>query len=49
MGGWEGAESPMLGTTITKSRLKRKGYESMIDYDSKFKISIWRNAKREWF
>jgi len=49
MGGWAVAQSPMLGTTITISRLKRKGYESMIDYDSIFKISIWRTAKREWF
>jgi len=41
MGGWAVAQSPMLGTTITISRLRRKGYESMIDYYSKFKISIW--------
>jgi len=38
--GWAVAQSPMLGTTITISRLKRKGYESMIDYYSKFKVSI---------
>jgi len=41
MGGWAVAQSPMLGTTITISRLKRKGYESMIDYYSRFRISIW--------
>ena len=41
MGGWAVAQSPMLSTTITISRLRRKGYESMIDYYSKFKISIW--------
>jgi RNA-directed DNA polymerase len=31
-GGWAVAQSPMLGTTITLSRLKRKGYESMLSY-----------------
>jgi len=41
MGGWAVAQSPMLGTTITISRLRRKGYRFMIDYYSKFKISIW--------
>lgn len=41
MGGWAVAQSPILGTTITLSRLRRKGYESMTDYYSKFKISIW--------
>lgn len=41
MGGWAVAQSPILGTTITVSRLRRKGYESMVDYYSKFKTSIW--------
>lgn len=40
LGGWAVAQSPLLGTTITISRLKRKGYESMIDYYSKFKVPI---------
>jgi len=40
LGGWAVAQSPMLGTTITISRLKRKGYESMVDYYSKLKVSI---------
>jgi len=40
MGGWAVAQSPMLKTTITISRLKRRGYQSMIDYYSKIKISI---------
>ena len=31
-GGWAVAQSPILGTTITLSRLKRRGYESMVDY-----------------
>jgi hypothetical protein len=31
-GGWAVAQSPMLGTTITLSRLRRKGYESMLAY-----------------
>jgi group II intron reverse transcriptase/maturase len=40
IGGWAVAQSPILGTTIKLSLLKRKGYVSMIDYYSKFKISI---------
>lgn len=32
MGGWAVAQSPILGTTITLSRLKRRGYESMFSY-----------------
>ena len=38
MGGWAIAQSPILGTTITLSRLRRKGYMSMIDYYSKVKL-----------
>jgi len=34
MGGWAVAQSPILGTTITISRLKRRGYEPMLDYYS---------------
>ena len=41
MGGWAVAQSPILGTTIRVSLLKRKGYIPMIDYYSKFKTSIW--------
>jgi group II intron reverse transcriptase/maturase len=33
-GGWAVAQSPILGTTITLSRLRRKGYESMVSYYS---------------
>jgi len=40
MGGWAVAQSPILGTTIKVGLLKRKGYVSMIDYYSKFKVSI---------
>ena len=32
MGGWAVAQSPILRTTITLSRLRRKGYTSMLDY-----------------
>src|SRR5690606_17374975 len=31
-GGWAVAQSPILITTITLSRLSRKGYESMLSY-----------------
>jgi group II intron reverse transcriptase/maturase len=40
MGGWAVAQSPILGTTITLSRLRRKGYEGMMDYYLKFKPQI---------
>jgi len=32
MGGWAVAQSPILRTTITVSRLRRRGYESMLSY-----------------
>ena len=32
MGGWAVAQSPILGSTITLSRLRRKGYVSMLSY-----------------
>jgi RNA-directed DNA polymerase len=32
MGGWAVAQSPMLGTTITISRLVKRGYEPMLAY-----------------
>ena len=32
MGGWAVAQSPIMITTITLSRLKRKGYKTMLDY-----------------
>ena len=38
MGGWAVAQSPILGTTITLSRLRRKGYMSMTEYYLKVKI-----------
>ena len=40
MGGWAVAQSPILGTTITLARLRRKGYESTLDYYSKLKPEI---------
>ena len=38
MGGWAIAQSPILGTTITLSRLRKRGYISMVDYYSKVKF-----------
>ena len=32
MGGWAVAQSPIMVTTITLSRLVKRGYESMLDY-----------------
>ena len=40
MGGWAVAQSPILGTTITLSRLRQRGYESMMDHYLKFKPQI---------
>jgi RNA-directed DNA polymerase len=34
-GGWAIAQSPILGTTITLERLRKRGYEAMLDYYSK--------------
>ncbi|MCZ4319754.1 hypothetical protein O4H26_12220 [Aequorivita viscosa] len=35
------AQSPILKTTITISRLKRKGYKPLGDYIDKAQTSIW--------
>ena len=32
MGGWAVAQSPILATTITLERLKKRGYEPLLDY-----------------
>ena len=40
MGGWAVAQSPILKTTITLRRLRRKGYVSMVDYYLKFQPQI---------
>jgi group II intron reverse transcriptase/maturase len=40
LGGWAIAQSPILGTTITVSRLKRRGYLSMVDYYQTFRSEI---------
>jgi RNA-directed DNA polymerase len=32
MGGWAVAQSPILRTTITLSRRRRRGYRAMLDY-----------------
>ena len=34
-GGWAVAQSPMLGTTITLERLRKRGYESMLEHYQK--------------
>ncbi|WP_158861343.1 group II intron reverse transcriptase/maturase [Lunatibacter salilacus] len=39
-GGWAVAQSPILNTTITLSRLRRKGYESMLSYYLKSQPTI---------
>jgi RNA-directed DNA polymerase len=37
-GGWAVAQSPILNTTITVKRLKRRGYLSLLDYYHKVKL-----------
>ncbi|MDF2157501.1 group II intron reverse transcriptase/maturase [Algoriphagus sp. CAU 1675] len=39
-GGWAIAQSPILSTTITLSRLRKKGYESMLSYYLKSQPTI---------
>lgn len=39
-GGWAVSQSPILTTTITLSRLRRKGYESMVSYYLKTQPTI---------
>lgn len=46
MGGWAVAQSPILGTTINLARLRRKGYESMLDYSG---TSIIDNTHQNFF
>lgn len=41
MGGWAVAQSPILKTTITISRLKRKGYKPLGDYIDNAQTLIW--------
>lgn len=40
MGGWAVAQSPILITTITLSRLRKRGYESMLSYYHKMTPEI---------
>lgn len=40
MGGWAVAQSPILGTTITVARLRKKGYEQMASYFQKLRPEI---------
>ena len=47
MGGWAVAQSPILGTTITLSRLRRKGYSSMLNHYLKTQPEIQWTPKYE--
>ena len=35
-GGWAVAQSPILSTTITLNRLRKRGYESLLTYYQNF-------------
>jgi hypothetical protein len=41
MGGWAIAQSPILGTTITIQRLKKRLYESMLDVYFRINPSLY--------
>lgn len=40
MGGWAVAQSPILLTTITRKRLTKRGYQSMLEYYLKVSPSV---------
>jgi len=40
MGGWRIAQSPILGTTITLERLRKRGYESLLSYYGKVALRL---------
>jgi hypothetical protein len=40
-GGWTVAQSPILNTTITKSRLKRRGYNSLLEIYTLLNPSVY--------
>jgi hypothetical protein len=40
MGGWAIAQSPILGTTITLERLRKRGYEALLMYYEKVALHL---------
>ena len=40
MGGWRIAQSPILVTTITLERLRKRGYESLLSYYEKVALRL---------
>ncbi len=40
MGGWAIAQSPILVTTITLDRLKKRGYEALLTYYQKVALHL---------
>ena len=40
MGGWAVAQSPILGSTVTLYRLRKRGYQSMLEYYRKMQPQI---------
>ena len=40
MGGWAVAQSPILVTTITLERLRKRGYEAMVTYYEKIRLAV---------
>ncbi|SHJ05286.1 hypothetical protein SAMN05444280_11042 [Tangfeifania diversioriginum] len=41
MGGWKIAQSPILGTTITVERLKKRGYVPLLELYNQIKPVKW--------
>ena len=40
MGGWAVAQSPILGTTLTVARLRKRGYKQIASYYQKLRPEI---------
>jgi len=44
MGGWVVAQSPIIGTTITLERLRKRGYVSMFSLYQKVSVADYKNS-----
>jgi hypothetical protein len=47
MGGWAVAQSPILLTTVTLERLKKRGYEPMLEHYLKYPRNLMNPGIRD--
>lgn len=47
MRGWSVAQSPILLTTVTLERLRKRGYEPLLDYYSKVSSNLMKRCIRD--